>query len=474
MLDIEKINQDINEIKKWLENLKKETLSNIDKKTKIEELKNKAEAIKQKIQLEINNLKNKIDTVSTKKVEEAKILLNSSNETINLAISILNNIKSQPTKQPQATEAQVTTWWNTTSKKASDWIKEQWNATTRENFKKEPWVTSLRAIWFWLTWYAIVKWVKWLRNKVFWNKEESDNEWDSESESTSKEEPEKKSFWESWRWKFFKWTGIWTWAYYIAHWVKTGEWSLSNLFSRKNKEKDNSTSNEKFKCKWWEYLWIDISSHNGSIDLNSFMNWNRVQRDSADTQKRWISLMYIRASDNITSDNRVSEHVNNICNYNGQVGENEKIAVWFYHRLSWGDWKAQADKFIETYNKQSWKLWWKKLIPMVDVEDWGSGGWVTQARNSNNKEKVRSNTLNWINYVEKNLGITPWIYASDSVNKAFFWDDSRFNKYKKRIARYWSKPDQADMHQYSKKWKIWWLNHPVDLNSTSNVEQFLA
>jgi GH25 family lysozyme M1 (1,4-beta-N-acetylmuramidase) len=111
---------------------------------------------------------------------------------------------------------------------------------------------------------------------------------------------------------------------------------------------------------------------------------------------------------------------------------------------------------------------------MVDVEDWGTGGWVTQAWKNNDKEKVRNNTLRWINYVEKKLGITPWIYASDSVNKAFFWNDSRFSKYKKWIARYWGTPTQSDMHQYSYKWKVWWFNHSVDLNSTSNVEQFLA
>ncbi len=474
MLDTEKLNQDINEIKRWLEDLKKDTLSKIDKKTRVEELKTKAETIKQKIQSEINALEDKVDTVSTKKKEEAKVLLNSSNETINLAISILNNIESQPATQWTQTiraKTQQATQWNS----LSDWIWNQWDeVTSKEKWKENPWKNLLRAVWFWVTWYAVYRWIKWLRNKVFWNKEKPDNEWDSESEPTSKEEAEKKSFWESWWWKFFKWTGIWTWAYYLTHWLKTDKWNLSNLFNRWNKEQDNSISNEKFKCKWWKYLWIDISSHNGSIDLNSFKNWNRTQRDSVDTQKRWVSLMYIRASDNVTSDNKVNEHVNNICDYNRQVKEDEKIAVWFYHRLSGGDRKAQADKFIETYRRQSWKLWQKKLIPMVDVEDWGTGGWVTQAWKNNDKEKVRNNTLRWINYVEKKLGITPWIYASDSVNKAFFWNDSRFSKYKKWIARYWGTPTQSDMHQYSYKWKVWWFNHSVDLNSTSNVEQFLA
>lgn len=471
MLNIEKLNQSINDIKKWLEDLKKDTLSEIDKKTKAKELKAKAEDIKQKIQLEINSLEAKLDTKLNKKIEEAKVLLNSSNETINLALSILNNVDSQPVKQLQTTEKQQTTDWSSSYKKANEWIKEQWDATTRENFKKEPWVTSLRAIWFWLTWYWIYRWIKWLWNRISWKKEKPKKKWDSKVDSKPKE---KKSFWESGFWKFFKWTGIWTWIYYVTHWIKTDRWNLSNLFNWENKDKENSSSNEKFKCKWWEYLWIDISSHNDSIDLNSFKNRNRAQRNSIDNQKRWISLMYIRASDNIASDKKVNEHVNNICNYNGQVEESEKIAIWFYHRLSWSDWKAQADKFIETYKNQSKKLWNKKLIPMVDVEDWGTNGWVTQALKSNDKEKVRNNTLNWIKYVEKKLGITPWIYTSDSINKTLFWNDSRFNRYKKRIARYWGKPAQSDMHQYSCKWKVWWFNHSVDLNSTSNVEQFLA
>lgn len=240
-----------------------------------------------------------------------------------------------------------------------------------------------------------------------------------------------------------------------------------------NKETNNSK--EEFRCKWWKYFWIDISSHNGSIDLNRFKRWNRAQRDSPNTQERWISLVYIRASDNVSSDKRINEHVNNICKYNKQVNENEKIAIWFYHRLSWSPWKQQADAFIKTYKEQSSKLWWKKLIPMVDVEDWGKNGWVTQAQKNNNREKVRNNTLNWINYIEKELGITPWIYTNNNVNNGFFWNDSRFNKYKKWIARYWWRtPTQADMHQYSDTWKVWWFSGNVDENSTKDVKQFLA
>ena len=454
-------------------------------------LKTRAEKIKQEIQLEMDALGDKVDAESTKKMKEVKVLLDSSDETIKLASSILNGIKSQPAEKweqhVEITQQKVWEW-----KEIVDWSwKQSDEAENTDNNGEKLWGKLMRVLWLWVVWYAIYKWIKKLKNWTSWDKNESKEEWNSWSESEleeveeeadeeteegteegTEEETEDKSFWKTWWWKFSKWTTIWALTYYVSHWLKTKKWDLTNLFSRESKNK--SESNEKFKCKWWEYLWIDISSHNGSIDLNSFKNWNRSQRDSKDKQKRWISLMYIRASDNVTSDKRVSEHVNNVCNYNNQVNEDEKIAVWFYHRLSWWDWKQQADEFIKTYKNQSAKLWWKKLIPMVDVEDWSRNGWVTQAWKSNNKGVVRDNTLNWINYVEKKLGITPWIYASDSVNTNFFGNDSRFDKYKKRIARYWGNPAQSDMHQYTDKWKIWWLNNSVDLNSTQNVKQFLA
>ena len=432
--------------------------------TKLESVKQRAKAAKEELEETIGNMRESAQ-------EKFKTTLQSLNDIINTKLSIWNNPSGDGASQGSGSWGWVENKW--ILERAGNWIKEQRDKTTIENLEKKPWETLLRWAGFaltWLWWLALAyKWVKSLRKWAF--KKEDKKEWNKWS-GTEREEEEDKTFWDKRYWKVIKYSGIWTVAYYVAHWLKTSQWDPSRIFDWKQKE--NSESNENFKCKWWQYLWIDISSHNGSIDLNSFKNWNRTQRDSDDNKKRWVSLMYIRASDNVKPDKRVGEHVDNVCNYNNQVNEDEKIAVWFYHRLSWWDWRQQADEFIKTYKNQSAKLWWKRLIPMVDVEDWSDNWWVTKAWNTDNKDIVRNNTLSWINYVEKKLGVTPWIYASDSVNTHFFWTDSRFDKYKRRIARYWSNPAQSDMHQYTDKWRIWGFNNSVDLNLTQNVKQFLA
>ena len=128
---------------------------------------------------------------------------------------------------------------------------------------------------------------------------------------------------------------------------------------------------ESMKCKWWEYFWIDISKFNEEINLKKFKERNRKKWDSEKPDTRWVSFVYIRASDWVTPDNKVEKHVNKIREYNNDktiIANHEKIAVWFYHRLNWWDAKENAKIFLNVYNKHKDTSNWHNLVPMLDLE----------------------------------------------------------------------------------------------------------
>lgn len=411
--NIDTLKKDYDSIKEQLQKLKESSKSESQKKSEAEILKKKADETKTKIQSEI--LSSKIDRTKalsyTQKIEDVERMINSVSKEID---ALYNEIVNQHLSSSSTGNKNI-------FKSIGGWISAKILQPIGRFFKN--------LFWWW----------KW------WDNSDNNNENQASDQTTENGG------------------------------TSGNIRSDANLRNNGNWVENESTLSEKLKCKWWEYLWIDISSYNGTMNLSNFKNRNRTQRDSVDKKDRWISLMYIRASDHTVQDSKVDSHVDNVCNYNKQVKDDEKIAVGFYHRLSWADWKQQADTFIKTYMDQNAKLWSRKLIPMIDVEDGKSGeGRVTNAQKNQNKKLVADKTFEWINYVEKKLWVTPWIYVNDSVYSYFFSGDNRFNKYKRRIARYWNKPSQSDMHQYTDKWKVGWFTGTVDLNSTKDVRQFLA
>ena len=238
------------------------------------------------------------------------------------------------------------------------------------------------------------------------------------------------------------------------------------------------TSVEMMKCKWNSYFWIDVSKHNSEINLDEFIKWNREQRDSPDENKRWVSFAYIRVSDNLQNDPKAENHIDKINKYNQNdlvKNNHEQIACGVYHRLSGSDPIKQADVFIRQLEKYSSKN--NCLMPMVDIEDWIDWHWwVTAAMDSKNFDLVRNNTLKWLERVEKQTWIVPWIYCNHFTYKKFFEVDKRFDRYKTWIAAYSSSRnvDEADMRQYSERWKVWWIPGNVDLNQTNDIQWFMA
>ena len=215
--EIDQLKIEVDEIKKWLNELKDNvSLSETERKNKAEDLKSQAEVTKQKIENEIRSLENKTDNESKKKKEEAEALLNNFNDTTKLYTSIINTWSintPNETAQPEPENKGVFS-------KTKDWIWEQWNdIRSKEKWQKEWWKNLLRTAWFVCTWvWTIALAYKWLKKLFWWWKEEGSNK----SESSDK----KNSFRDSGRWKFLTWTGIatatWWWIYGLTklHWWK--------------------------------------------------------------------------------------------------------------------------------------------------------------------------------------------------------------------------------------------------------------
>ena len=233
MTNIEQLKKKTDEIKKWLEELKNNvSLSEADKKNKAEELKAQAETTKQKIENEIHSLESKTDDESKKKKEEAETLLNTFNETMTLYASILNSAETKTDQNKPETKEQGDTkeekwfFW-----KAWEWIWEQWSDVLSGDKRKEKKRKNvLRVVWFWVTWYAVVKWIKKLWDWAFWDKEKKKDDGEGSKD--------KEWFWDTWYWKALKRTGIWTWIYYVSQWLITWDWSIFwwNPFSKEKKD----------------------------------------------------------------------------------------------------------------------------------------------------------------------------------------------------------------------------------------------
>jgi len=242
--NIDQLKTEVDDIKKSLNELKNNvTLSESEKKNQAEALKTQADTTKQKIENEIKALEAATDDESKKKKEEAETLLKSFIDITSLYNSILN-----PSTAPASTPTQPKSEDKNVFVKAKDWVWDQWDdVRDKEKWKNETWSNILRTAWFVATWaWAIAiayKWIKKLRKWAF-----SDDDEKEESEK-SESKKEKKWFWDRWYWKALKWTGIWTWIYYVAHWLKTGRWSLSDFFNRAG-DKPDATSTSQDQVQW--------------------------------------------------------------------------------------------------------------------------------------------------------------------------------------------------------------------------------
>lgn len=202
---------------------------------------------------------------------------------------------------------------------------------------------------------------------------------------------------------------------------------------RANESKNTlSKGYEEMRCKEWEYFWIDISHFNKRLDCDKLIALNRKKWDSKKPDVRWMSFVFIRSSDGLTADSQCSAHTNVIRRYNTDknvIANKEKIAVWYYHRMSpIGSWVEQANLFLKLYKKNQWVSGWNTLIPMLDFE-WG---WLKTI----SVKDARIKASNWLSTVEKWTGVTPGLYVTPYIYKRYFAWDSRFKDFPLWIAAY--------------------------------------
>ena len=376
MTDIEQLRKEADDVKNALDALKNNvSLSETEKKNESEKLKSQAEAMKQKIQSEIDALADKTDDESKRKKEEAETLLTSFNETMNLYAIILNSSEVQTTdsttKEKQDEEKSI--WWKT-----KDWVWEQWDDVwSKDKWKEEWWKNLLRTAWFVATWvWAValtVKWVKKLWNRAFWKKES--NKKSSEKDNDKKDE---KSEWKTpWRKKFLVWSAIAGGT--VIWWVELYKnWNLVKSF---------------FKEKLWLVLSFDESLYTVETEVRNWINkdsnfWNMCGNFE------WLTY---------------DENTQEICSFweKTKINKNKKEIDW----MSWVQFASWEELFhaanLVNFAKRNLKWMWENSTPFqINKTTWD----IDFSMSEEWKKKFIS--ANWSNFWTEVLWLWwAWIWS---------------------------------------------------------------
>lgn len=331
-MEIQEFNATIQQIKNDLDNIKNETLSDVNKNKKIEEIKQKAKKTKE-------DLEKKIATSQDQTKEEAQALLNSLDEIINFKLSIWSETKSEDNEtkpednesEQKATDSSTTDkstdkWWPISKIKA--WLWEQWNdIRDNDKWEKEKNKNILRTVWFAATWVWLIAiaytWIK----TLFWKearearrqKRKAKKAETQKKKEDIKSEVDSLSFWEKPVGKVLKRTWIWTaivWWYYLLkkHFKKSDESSPESW--------EETPEQKLWKLRWFESDCKDLKynaenclnlSKNPDTDLiQNKQNYDRILTDAINLQDRsWTLADEISKSN---ADNNIKTEAENLKN----------------------------------------------------------------------------------------------------------------------------------------------------------------
>lgn len=181
---------------------------------------------------------------------------------------------------------------------------------------------------------------------------------------------------------------------------------------------------------------IDLSHHNRSIDWDNLALYcdaqGRVYQKTPSKRQYMqpISFVYMKATEGAT-------HVDTTYARRAREADIHGIAKGAYHflRLS-SPIKDQVRNFIETVNWQP-----GDMPPALDVELPGEL-----------RRHGVSGVFEWLEAVEKELGVRPIIYTGDNIRTKYLAKDPRFKNYECWIARYnTAGPQSGD-------WQIWQMS----------------
>lgn len=385
--NIDQLQWEVSNIQKSLNELKSKTLSEAEKKTKTEEIKNKAETTKQAIQSKIDQLKDKTDADSVSEREKAETLLKTVNDIITLQLSIWEQ-KWDKSKDggistwEKPAETTASTWdaeWEKKwfLKKTWAWIWDQWSdVISWDKWKEEPWKNILRAVGFWVTWYALYKWAKKLWNWAFWkDKKKKEKSWwetESETKEDSSKESDEKPFWKRPVWKFIKWAGavlwVWTWVYYVAHGLYTKNRWLNDLWDReKGKKLDFNTALGY--CKWaisnqdnkeGMSYGMDLKYHEDTWEIEAY--WERIKIDKEKRKIVWLWDVEFKKYEHMINTAILIAYLKK--EYSSQCKNNSP----FYLTGSW-QWDINVNMWNSKEEAVDWTWNWGRIV-------WVTAGWI--------------------------------------------------------------------------------------------------
>ena len=290
---LEQLHSEVSDLEKSLNELKTATLSDVERKKKESEVKNKAEKLQW--QIDVLSWQEWIDAKIVAERERAELLLKSCADTLSLQSSIWNTptekTKTDSKEKPVPTTSSETKPAATgTDKqksnpedenkwffwKAKDWVWEQWNDVwDKDKWEKEWGKNLLRTAWFVATWvWAVSLAVKWIK-KLFWKDKKKEKSWDS-SESKDKKDGKKP------RWKrFLLWSAIAGWT--VIWWVAL--YKNWNMIKSKVKEK----------------LWISLNFDEALVKVeDEVKNWK------VDTKGVWTFRAHFEWMSYDASTNEIS------------------------------------------------------------------------------------------------------------------------------------------------------------------------
>ena len=236
--NIENLKNRLSSIKEWLAELKEDASKSIETKEKeAKELLEKAKEAEKQLEEEIRKVNEalkkdakSVDDKIKKAKEEAESFLK--DNVLSEIQDIHDSIKTSLTNWTRSTSPKVSPENQNIFSKTGNWIKEQRDKTTIENFEKNPWDTLLRGVGFALTWvWGLALAVKWIRKLWKWALKD-----DKDKKAETKKKKEKKSFWESWFWKILKWTMI---GSAITAWIFFLTWGKIVVENEDKKDEDD-------------------------------------------------------------------------------------------------------------------------------------------------------------------------------------------------------------------------------------------
>jgi len=163
-------------------------------------------------------------------------------------------------------------WW---LKRQIDWFSDK----TEDNHVWKNVGRIAAGVWVGV---LVYKWLK----RIFGRGKKKEEKKDGETEE--------KGFRETWVGKFLKWTGIWTWVYYLIHGFSTGRWWIKDFFDRSKKAWYESNDPKKFDEIYEKESKEDQVKHDELWKaVNEFFTWVY----GSETWATWSDMLWEQSGD---------------------------------------------------------------------------------------------------------------------------------------------------------------------------------